>query len=116
VQLGFRLGVGVLLRDVRAELDVLPHRFPKALVGGEPRFIQRLQVGSDKSLALLVGDVHVAVFVDQVPESELTAEPVRPPERLSRKPGQMVHVSRPARGKDVFEDWVCKRLRVEDLL
>ena len=61
--------MGVLLGDVGAEFGVLPHRFPKPLVCGEPGFIQRLQVHGDKPLALLVGDFQVAVFVDQVPKS-----------------------------------------------
>ena len=90
-----------------AEFDVLPYRSAKTLVCGEPRFIKGLEVRGDKPLALLVGDIQVAVFVDQVVESELTAEPVRPPERLNGKPGEMVHVSRHARGEDMFEDRVA---------
>jgi hypothetical protein len=41
---------------VRAELDVLPDRLPERRVVRHPGLVERLQVGSDEALALLVGD------------------------------------------------------------
>lgn len=71
-------------------------RFPKRLIVGHSRLIERLHVQSDEPLTLLIGDLQVAVCFDQMLEAQLARKAVRPTERLRREPGQVIDVMRPA--------------------
>ena len=94
------LGPGVLLGDPGAELDVGADGFPEGLVVGEPGLVERLEVEGDEAVALLVGDLEVAVDVDDVLEAELPSEAVGAAERLDREPGQVVDVGWDALGEE----------------
>jgi hypothetical protein len=59
------------------------------------RFVQGFQIESHESLLLLIGDLEVAMDVNDVLESELASESVRPTERLRREPTQTVNVWAP---------------------
>jgi hypothetical protein len=72
------LGVGVLLRNPRAELEVGAHRLAESLVVGQAGLVECLHVERDEPLPLLVGDLQVAVRLDQVIEAKLANEAVRP--------------------------------------
>jgi hypothetical protein len=71
------------LGNVCAELDVLADGPAERFVLGHSGLVERLQVGLDEPLTLLVGDLQVAVHVDDVPEAELIGESWRAAERLS---------------------------------
>jgi len=80
MKLGVGLREGVLLCDPCSELDMLAHRLTKRLIGGHPGFVQRLQVDLGEPLALCVGDLQVAVHVDDLAEAQPLGEAWRPPE------------------------------------
>jgi hypothetical protein len=83
-------GVGVLHGDLRAELNVRAYGVAERLVVGHADRVQRRQVKLDEPLALLFGDLQVAVDFDQVPEAKLAGEAVRPSEGLCGEPRQVV--------------------------
>lgn len=116
MQFGIRPRAGVLLCDPCSELDMLAHGPPKRFIAGHSGFVQRLQVDLDEPLALFVGDLQVAVYVDDVPKAKLLCETRWAAERLGRKPGQMIDVSRYAVCEEVLEDRVGERLGVKELL
>jgi hypothetical protein len=74
MELGVRLGTRVLLGHIGPELHVLPDGSPKRLIRRHPGFVERFQVGGDKTLSLLVGDLQTPVDVDDVSEPELLCE------------------------------------------
>jgi diguanylate cyclase (GGDEF)-like protein/PAS domain S-box-containing protein len=106
VQLVFGGGVRVLHRDLRAELDVGTHGVAERLVVGQAGGIQRGQVELDEPLALLFGDLQVAVDLDQVPEAEFTTEAVGPAEGFGGEPCQVLYVIGLARP----EQWPQQRV------
>ena len=53
---------------------MLPHSAPKGLIVGHPGFVERLQIDLDETIALFVGDLEVAVHVDDVGAAELLRE------------------------------------------
>src|SRR5262249_62352611 len=108
---GFRLRV--LLSHARAKLDVRAQRLPEWLVGGQSGSIGRLHVEGDEPLALLVGDVQVAVHVDDVLKAELAREAVRPAERFRREPCQVLDMMRFALGEQNLQHRICENLGVE---
>jgi RNA polymerase sigma factor (sigma-70 family) len=116
VQVGVGFGARVLLGDMSPELDVLPDRLAERGVVRQPGLVERRQVQRDEPRALLVGDVQVAVDVDDVLEAELAGEPVGPAERLGREPGQVVDVSWHPRGEQGPQHRVGEGLAVEQLL
>jgi len=76
VKLFVRLRPRVLLGDSRAELEVRAHCLPERIVAGQARLIERLQVAGDEALALLVGDLQMAMNVDDVLEARPLSETV----------------------------------------
>jgi hypothetical protein len=82
MQLVVGRGVGVLRRDLRAELEVLAHGGAERLVVGHAGGIEGGEVELDEARALGLGDLQAAVHVDQVLEAELPAEPIGSAERL----------------------------------
>jgi hypothetical protein len=68
--------LGVLLRDVRSELRVRTYCATKGFVFRKACLVERLEVQCDESLALLVGDLEVAVHIDDVLEAELASEAI----------------------------------------
>src|SRR5262249_17435941 len=116
MQIGVGLGPRVLLGDACTELDVRADRLPEAVVVGQAGLVERLHVQSDEAIALLVGDLQLAVDVDDVLKAELAREAVGAAERLGGEPGQVVDMGRDALGKEHLHDRVRERLVVEDLL
>ena len=116
MKLGIRSGAGVLLGDACSELDVLPDRAAERLVVGQIGFVESLQVDLDEPLTLLVGDLQVAMHVDDVPKTELIGKSWRAAERLSGEPGQVFDVGGNAVREQLLEHGVGERLGVEDLL
>ena len=82
---------GVLFGDV-LELDVLTDGAAERLVVGHTGIVESLQVELDEPLTLLVGDLQVAMHVDDVPKTELIGKSWRAAKRLSGEPGQVVDV------------------------
>ena len=66
VQLAVVGRVRVLHGDAGAELDVLQHRGPEVRVGGQAGLVEGLGVELDEPPPLRLGDVQVAVHVDEV--------------------------------------------------
>lgn len=116
MKLGVRPGARVLLSDVCSELDVLTNRAAKRLVVGHAGIVERLQVDLDEPLTLLVGDLQVAMHVDDEPKTELIGKSWRPAERLSSEPGQVIDVGTNAMREQLLEHGVSERLGVEELL
>jgi hypothetical protein len=87
VQVGVGLGPGVLLGDAGPELDMLADSLAERLVVGQAGLVERFQVRSDEPVALLIGDVQVAVDVDDVLEAQFAGEPVRAAEGLGGRSG-----------------------------
>jgi hypothetical protein len=104
------------LGDAGAELDVLADCLAEGLVVGQRGLIQRLQVQRHKPPALLVGDLQVAVHVDDVLEAKPAGEAVRAPERLGHEPRQAIDVGRHALGEQRLQYRVGEGLGVEQLL
>jgi hypothetical protein len=82
MEVGVVFSPRVLLCDPGAELDMGMHRLPEWLVLWKTRLIERFHVQRDEAFPLLVGDLEVAVHVDDVLETKLARETVRPTERL----------------------------------
>lgn len=59
------------------------HRLPEGLIAGQACLVERLQLESREALALLVGDLQVAVDVDDVLEAPPLGEAVGAAERLT---------------------------------
>ena len=116
VQLGVGLGVRVLQRDARAELDVLADRVAERRIVRQPGGVERRHVELDEPRPLLLGDPEAAVDGDQVREPQLAREPVGPAERLGGERGQVVDVLRPARPEQRLQQRVAQHAGVEDVL
>src|ERR1700722_19663708 len=74
VQVGVAGGVGVLQRDLGAELDMGADRVAERLVAGHADGVERGQGELDAPLALLFSDLQVAMDVDGGREAELAGE------------------------------------------
>src|SRR5262249_21222825 len=109
-------GSRVLLGHLCTEGHVLAYGLSEASVVGQTGLVERLEVRRDETLTLLVGDVAMAVNVDQVLEAELPGEPIRTAQRLCREPGQVVDVGWNTLGEHMSKDWIAEGLVVEDLL
>jgi hypothetical protein len=113
VKLGVSLGPRVLLGDTRAELEVSAHRLPEGLVAGQACLVEPLQVHTHEAVALLVGDLQVAVDVDDVLEAQPLGEAVGAAERLGGEPGQVVDMGRYPFPELCLQDRVGQDLVVE---
>ncbi len=113
MQLVVGFGVGVLLCDARAKLDVGSHRLAKRLVVRQAGLVERLQVERYEPVPLLVGDIEVTMRLDQVLEPQLVSEAVRAAERLSGEPGQVLDVMRLALMKQGAQHGIIEHLGVE---
>ena len=116
MKLGVRPGARVLLSDVCSELDVLTNRAAKRLVVGKAGIVERLQVHLDEPLTLLIGDLQIAMHVDDVPKTEPIGKSWRPAERLSSKPGQVIDMAGNTMREQLLEHRVSERPGVEQLL
>jgi hypothetical protein len=116
MKLGVRPGARVLLGDLCSKLDVLTDGAAKRLVVGQTGIVESLQVDLDEPLTLLVGDLQVAMNVDDVPKTELIGKSWRAPERLTGKPGQAFDMAGNAVREQLLEHEVGERLGVEELL
>jgi hypothetical protein len=74
VKLSVGLRARVLLCDPGSELDMLADRLTERLIVGYCGLVERLKVDLDEPLALLVGDLQVAVYVDVVAKAKLVGE------------------------------------------
>jgi hypothetical protein len=72
--LGLRMGV--LHRDLRAEINVRLDRLTERFIVGKARRLERRHVKLDKPLPLLLGDPKTPVNFDEVCEAELSGEAV----------------------------------------
>jgi hypothetical protein len=115
VQLGVGPGVGVLHRDVGAELDVLAHRLAEGRVGRHVGGVERGRVERHEPLPLLLGDPQPPVHGDEVGEAELAAEAVGTAERLGGELGQVLDVARAPGAEQRLEQRVGQDAVVEDL-
>src|SRR5262249_16304598 len=92
------------------------HCLSEALVAGEARLIERLQVDRHEPLPLLVRDFQVSVNVDNVLKGELGSEGVRAAEGLGSEPGQTIDVMRLPLGEYRLEHRIRECLRIEHFL
>ena len=109
-------GVGVLHRNLGAELEVGAHRVTERLVIGHANGIEGRQIQLDEPLALLLADLQTTVNVDQVTKPELTAVAVRPPERLCGEPRQMGHMIGLTGAEQRLQQWVGEHAGEEVIL
>jgi hypothetical protein len=116
VQLVVVVSVRVLHRDLRAELDVGADGLAERLVIGHVGLVERRHVQLDEPAALLLGDLEIAVDCDEMVEAQLTAEAVRPTERLGRERGQVIDVLGPSRTEQRLEHGIRKDAAVEQIL
>src|SRR5262249_61395268 len=66
----------------------------ESFVPGKAGLVDRLQIERHEPLALLVGDLQVAVHVDDVLKAHLTRESIWPSERLGGEPGEVIVIMR----------------------
>jgi hypothetical protein len=109
------LGMRVLHGNLRTEVHVWTDRFTEFLVVGEVGRIHRGHIELHESLSLLFSDLEVSVHIDQVGESEFSAEAVRTTEWLGGEGGQVIDVLGLARSEEgleqrIFEDAALERV------
>ena len=68
------------------------NRLPERLIGGHVGAVEGCRVELHEPLALLFGNSETAVNRDEMVESELSREPIRPAEGLRSERGQVVDV------------------------
>jgi hypothetical protein len=115
VQLIIGLGVTVLHRHLRPELDMRAHRRTKWRVGRKPGCIRCGHVQLHEPVPLRLGDLQAAVHLDQVGEAQLAGEVIRPSERFGLERGQMVHMFRPSRAEQRPQHRIGQHAAVEDI-
>jgi hypothetical protein len=115
VQLIISLRMGVLLGNLRAELDVGPQRLAERRVIGKARSIRGGHVQLDESLSLRLSDVQPAMHIDQMSEAKLPREVVRASERFRFERGQMVNMVWPSGAEQRLKHRIGEHAAVEDI-
>ncbi len=111
------LGMGVLHRHPRAELDMLPDRLSEGLVGGHANRIERGQVQLDEALPLGFGNLEMTMHSDQCVESaEFPGKAVGSAEGFGGKCRQMVDVVRSSFAEERLEQGILEHAGIECLL
>jgi hypothetical protein len=111
------LGMGILHRHLRTELDMFSDGFPKGLVVRQTRRIEGGEIQLDEALPLGFGNVEMPMDGDQmVNAAQFPGEAIRAAEGFSRKGRQMIDVVRLPCAEEWPQQRVLEHAGIEELL
>jgi hypothetical protein len=112
--LGFR--VGVLHRDLRAELNMLQNGRAELVVIRKVRRFKSSHVELDESLPLFLGYVKASVDIDQMHKPKPACEVIRTTEGLDSESGEVIDVFGLAGPEERMQQWILEHAAVENVL